>query len=201
MICFLDCFGALERCGMNKDAITGHSGSGRPIFLIGFMGAGKSTVGKALAKRLRRQFIDLDLLIEEKAGAPIRDIFAGLGEQAFRALELDAIKSLETVSNAVVALGGGSYNTVVNRDRLRGIGTTVWIDCPIEICWSRISSNVSRPLLGSLDEMERLLFARRPAYQEADLRIQVGRDSPGKVVIAIIEALGLCPTIPPASLP
>ena len=186
---------------MDEDGINGPPDSGRPIFLIGFMGAGKSTVGKALAKKLQRQFIDLDVLIEQKAGAQIRDMFAQVGEQAFRDLELEAIQSLETVSNAVVALGGGSYNAAVNRARLRGIGTTVWIDCPIEICWSRISSNVSRPLLGSLEEMERLLLARRPAYQEADIRVQVGRDSPGKVVIAIVEALGLGPTNPPASSP
>ena len=172
-----------------EDSIADTIESGRPIFLVGFMGAGKTTVGKVLAKKLKRKFIDLDALIEEKAGRQVAEIFAQSGEQAFRELERETIRSLEGANHAVVALGGGCYVAPANRDQLRGLGVTIWIDCPIGVCWSRISSHRFRPLLGTIDDMEKLLAAREPAYREADIRIQAGKNGPDKVALAIIEAL------------
>ncbi|HEY6328356.1 MAG TPA: shikimate kinase [Blastocatellia bacterium] len=166
-----------------------HIDSERPIFLVGFMGAGKTTVGRVLAKRLKRRFIDLDDMIEQIAGAAVQEIFRIRGEEAFRAIERDAIELLTSAINVIVALGGGAYVAAANRDSLRSIGTTVWIDCPLEMCLSRISSDTSRPLLGSAGEMEKLLSRRRAAYAEADIRIQTGNRGPGTVARAIIQAL------------
>src|SRR5260370_1273966 len=109
-----------------------------PIFLVGFMGAGKTTVGRALAEHLEFDFFDLDELIEACAGKSVQAIFAELGEAEFRGLEHEAIRACKDRSRAVIALGGGAYVSEQNRALLRTIGRAVWLDCPLEICLRRI---------------------------------------------------------------
>src|SRR5690242_3761047 len=109
-----------------------------PIFLVGFMGAGKTTVGRALARELQYEFFDLDELIAERAGKSVQTIFAELGEPEFRRLEREAIKGCCGMVRTVIALGGGAFVSDLNRTLLREIGRTVWLDCPLEVCLERL---------------------------------------------------------------
>ena len=160
-----------------------------PIFLVGFMGAGKTTVGRALARHLQYAFFDLDELIAARAGKTVQEIFAELGEAEFRSLESAAIHRCRHMVRSVVALGGGAYDSEENRDSLRAIGKTVWLDCPIEICLNRISGDKSRPLLGDEDDMRPLLARRREAYAQADYAVQAGDLSSEELAIEISEVL------------
>jgi shikimate kinase len=159
--------------------------SDAPVFLIGFMGAGKTTVGRELALRLEYDFFDLDELIAARAGKPVQQIFAELGEAEFRWLEREAIRSCEQLTRTVVALGGGAYETKENRVSLRETGRTVWLDCPLEICLRRVSGDKSRPLLGGEDAMRELLEQRRGAYAEADYVVQTGERTPEELASEI----------------
>jgi len=162
-----------------------------PLFIIGFMGAGKSTIGKTLAKRLSYAFLDSDPVIEANAARSIPEIFAEKGEAEFRRLEREALRSMIGLTRAVVALGGGAFVAEENRAILREIGISIWIDCPLDLCWSRVSKETHRPLLKSYPEMASLLERRRPSYEQADLRIETGARPPARVVREIIEILGL----------
>jgi shikimate kinase len=155
------------------------------------MGAGKSTIGKALAKRLAYAFLDSDLMIESNVSKSIPQIFADDGEAQFRRLEREALKSMTGLTRAVVALGGGAFADEENRATLRQIGISIWVDCPLHLCWSRVSKETHRPLLKSYPEMAALLEQRRPSYGQADLRIETGARPPARVVREIIELLGL----------
>ena len=106
----------------------------QPIFLVGFMAAGKTTVGRELAATLAFDFIDLDEYIEKQTGKSVRDIFAEMGEAHFRQLERQAIIESRNWQQTIVALGGGAYVDEQNRALLRDIGKTIWLDCPLEIC-------------------------------------------------------------------
>jgi shikimate kinase len=160
-----------------------------PIFLVGFMGAGKTTVGRALADYLQYDFFDLDELIEGRAGKSVQEIFAERGEFEFRLLEHEAIRSYTAVPRSVIALGGGAYVSDENRALLRTIGRTVWLDCPLDICLRRIDGDTSRPLLGDEEAMRELLDERRASYAQADYIMQTGELSPEKLVIEISRLL------------
>jgi len=162
-----------------------------PIFLVGFMGAGKSTIGKTLAKRLGYTFLDSDAIIESTVGRAIPEIFAELGEDEFRKLERETLKSLGAMTSAVVALGGGAFVAQENREILHAIGISVWIDCPLDLCWSRVSKETHRPLLKSYSDMARLLENRQPSYKQADIKVQTGARPPSRVAWEIAELLGL----------
>src|ERR1700686_4327216 len=124
---------------MTQQTDSSNPRSDAPIFLIGFMGAGKTTVGGVLAQQLGYDFLDLDELIAVRAGKPVQQIFAELGEAEFRRLECGAIRSCDRLSRTVVALGGGAYESRENRVSLRETGRTVWLDCRLEICLRRVS--------------------------------------------------------------
>ena len=160
-----------------------------PIFLVGFMGAGKTTVGRALAAYLEYDFFDLDELIEARASKSVREIFAELGEAEFRRLEHEAVRACSDWSRAVIALGGGAYVSEENRTLLRRIGRTVWLDCPLDICLRRVGEDTSRPLLGDEDTMRELLEDRRAAYAGANYVAQTGELSPEQLVIEITRLL------------
>jgi shikimate kinase len=162
---------------------------GDPIFLAGFMGAGKTAAGRALARVLGYRFLDLDALIEERAGKSVREIFTQLGEQEFRRLESEAIRSLGELKLAVVALGGGAYQTEPNRAVLRTLGATVWLDCPFEVCFERIKGGTSRPLVAGESELRELFDLRRAAYSGADYIVETGSLPPEKVAAQIIAKL------------
>ena len=159
----------------------------RPVFLVGFMGAGKTTVGKVLATRLNFEFVDLDDMIQERMGLSVQEIFVRLGEAAFRRAESEVLESCREMFRTVVALGGGAYAAESNRELPREIGTTIWLDCPLEVCLSRLGEDPSRPVLGSEPEMEALLDRRRAAYLEADLIVDVGTATPEEVASEIVK--------------
>ncbi len=165
----------------------------KSIFLVGLMGAGKSTVGPRLAERLGRPFVDSDQEIERRTGRTIAEIFAGEGEPCFRELEREAIEAAAQEA-AVVALGGGAIAQPGALDRLRTRGLLVYLDAPIECLLERIGEAVSRPLLSGLDAAGRadrlaeLLEARRPWYAAADHRVDAS-GSPDEVVERIVSLL------------
>ena len=161
------------------------------IFLIGFMGAGKSTVGRVLAEKLAYEFIDLDNVIETQTGKSVQAIFAESGEAEFRKLEREAIESCHRIERAVIALGGGAYLPEENRTLLRRLGKTVWLDCPLKICLTRTAGDRSRPLLGGESEMKALFESRLPLYALADHRIETGSLRAKYVAKAIIDTLGI----------
>jgi shikimate kinase len=159
------------------------------IFLVGFMGAGKTTVGQALAEAMGWMFADLDTLIEQREGQTVREVFEMRGEPEFRRIEREAIVACRAMSKAVIALGGGAYIAEANRTLLREIGVTVWLDCPLEICLRRISGDAARPLLRSREEMNELFERRRPAYALADLIVETGDRSPEELAAEILKLL------------
>ena len=169
----------------------GDDRSRAPVFLVGFMGAGKTTVGQALALALRRRFIDLDHVIEENAARSVEQIFTQSGEAEFRRLEHAAIKSCRGMTNVIIALGGGAYVAEANRRALREIGLTIWLDCPLGVCLERIRGDAARPLLRRDEEMRALLEKRRPAYVLADVRVKAGRRPPDEIVLEICRIPGL----------
>jgi len=159
------------------------------IFLVGFMGAGKTTVGQSLADLLGWCFIDLDRVIEAGEGQTIREIFATRGEPEFRRIEREAIAACGEMSETVISLGGGAYIAEANRALMRELGVTVWLDCPLDICLSRISGDAARPLLRNREEMNELFERRRPAYATADLLVETGDRPPEEIATAIIALL------------
>lgn len=163
------------------------------IFLIGFMGAGKSTVGRELAARLKLDFVDLDQTIEQRAGRSVSEIFAEEGETAFRRLEEEGLDAVLRRDDVVVATGGGCFARPENRARIRARGgTCVWLDVPMEGILGRMgeTSRQRRPLLRDLVRARELYEARRPAYAEADIRIPLsGGESAGAVAQRIVDLL------------
>lgn len=149
------------------------------------MGAGKTTVGRVLARQLKYAFFDLDELISMAVGENVQEIFAERGEAEFRRLESQAIQSCNNMDRSVIALGGGAYVSEKNREWLREIGRTVWLDCPLEVCLERIRGDESRPLLGDEDEMRALLGQRRTTYAQADYVVQAGELSPEELALEI----------------
>ena len=162
---------------------------GDPIFLAGFMGAGKTAAGRALAGVLGYRFIDLDALIEDRAGKSVREIFTQSGEAEFRRLESEAIRFLGELKLSVVALGGGAYQAESNRMELRAVGVTVWLDCPFEVCFERIKGGTSRPLLAGESELRELFDGRRAAYSAAEYIVETGSLPPEEVAAQIIAKL------------
>ena len=148
------------------------------IWLVGMMGAGKSTVGPPLAARLRRRFVDTDDVIVERAGKSIAAIFAEDGEAAFRALEADVVAEAGA-EGAVVAVGGGAVAEPGAAERLAHSGTLVYLRARPETLIERIGDPASRPLLAELEPEERvcriraLLREREPAYATAKVIVDV----------------------------
>jgi shikimate kinase len=163
--------------------------SDAPIFIVGFMGAGKTTVGQVLAKELGYDFIDLDNAIALQTGKSVQQIFLELGEAEFRWLETEAIRSCRNLVSSVVALGGGAYVSQENRDLLRGIGKTIWLDCPLDVCLQRIRDNKSRPLLGDEEAMRTLLDKRIDSYSQADYVVNSDELSPEQLANEIVRLL------------
>jgi shikimate kinase len=164
------------------------------IALIGFMGTGKTAVGKFLAERLGKEFIETDALIEAKTGRSIPEIFRRSGETAFRELEIEIIKEIAGRANAVIACGGGAVLNKINIDRLGEKCIIVNLEASPAVIAERTSGGEdSRPLLDVADRITRikeLLGYRRPYYQRAaDLEVDTSQLSVEAVVNTIIDKL------------
>lgn len=117
----------------------------RPVYLCGFMGCGKSTIGRLLAKKLGREFVDLDDYIVQREGMSIPQIFEQRGENYFREVEAVALSELSAAAG-VVATGGGTLLKKENGDCAKSMGTVVFIDAPFDICYERIKGDKNRPI-------------------------------------------------------
>jgi shikimate kinase len=151
--------------------------SERRIVIVGFMGSGKTTVAKALAKRLECEMIDLDSFITEREGRSPAEIIRAEGEPFFREIESLALSEvLQNRAVRIVALGGGTWTIPANRTLIALHDCqSVWLDAPFEVCWERIatSGNAGRPLAPDRETTERLYESRRENYQLASVRIHV----------------------------
>lgn len=140
------------------------------IVLIGFMGSGKTTVGKKLAVRMGYSFLDTDQYIEEQAKMKISDIFARQGEAAFRSLEDCMLKKIAGMDRTVVSTGGGIPMREENRALLKKIGTVIYLEASEETLWKRLAGDHTRPLLAGADprgKIHALLSEREPVYRRA----------------------------------
>jgi shikimate kinase len=176
----------------------------RSVVLVGMMGAGKSTIGRRLAVRLRLPFLDADVEIEAAhAGVTIPEIFATHGEPYFRDGEARVIARLLDSGPAVIATGGGAFMREETRNRIRDKAVSIWLKADVDIIMKRVKRRADRPLLQTEDPaatVSRLLEAREPVYRTADLTI-ASRDVPhDRIVDECIDALRarLCVGRPPA---
>jgi len=164
----------------------------RPIVLVGMMGAGKSTIGRRLAKRLGIDFVDADAEIERAAGRSIVEIFEELGEDAFRDGERRVMMRLLDSSPQVIASGGGAFLDRQTRDTIKARAISIWLDADLEVLLERTARRDSRPLLRQGDPREilaRQAAERRPVYAEAAIHVVSSEGPHRQVVDAILEAL------------
>ena len=162
------------------------------IVLVGVPGAGKTTVGKLLAKNLGINFFDSDQVIESRAGKSVSDIFTQDGEPAFRKLEHDVIVELLDSNNVVLALGGGSLGNDETRAKVKD-ATTVWLVAGLAQAVDRVGMNRNRPLLlGNVrGQLADLMAAREPFYKEvATIAVDTSKLIPSEVVTEIVSELG-----------
>ena len=164
----------------------------RPIVLIGMMGAGKTTVGRRLATRLGRHFVDSDEEVEKAAGMSIEDIFASRGEADFRAGEVKVIARLLKESGMVLGTGGGAFMNADTRALIKQLAISVWIKADFDLLFQRVSRRSNRPLLKTAnprETLQKLIDARYPTYAEADITI-TSRDVPqDQVASEVIDAI------------
>ena len=144
---------------------------GRNIVLVGLMGAGKTTVGRLLAERLARPFVDTDALVEAEAGRPVSEIFATEGERGFRQREAAAVRRVAALRGQVLAVGGGAVLDPANVTHLRGTGDLVLLDAPAGTLAERVGDAAGRPLLTGAepvaDRLAELRSERDAAYRAA----------------------------------
>ncbi len=159
------------------------------IVLVGFMGVGKTTVGRLLAKRLGYRFRDLDDDIVARVGLSVPEIFARHGEERFREEELRAAEDAMAKTAIVIATGGGAFVQPKTREVLRG-GFTVWLHCTLDTSLSRVPKDGSRPnLMGTRETILELSTGREPAYGLADLHVDTTEATPEAVVRRVAQAL------------
>jgi len=176
-------------------------GSGGPIWLMGMMGAGKSSVGRALAVRLARPFVDTDAEVERAVGSSVAEIFALEGEPAFRRRECAAVEACAD-SDAVVALGGGAV-VQPQLARLVAAGASVYLRARPETLLARVGDAEARPLLAGLDaagrltRVQELLSAREPAYAAARECVDTDGRSVDEVAAEVASRLGLAWAVAP----
>jgi len=156
------------------------------IFLTGFMGSGKTTVGRLLAERIGWQFCDLDQDIETAEQCSIADIFARHGEHEFRRIEADAlnwrIKRLRAGAASVIALGGGTFAQTENRETIAHHGVSVWLDCPFHIVERRVQKHTHRPLAQDAQILRQLYEERQSSYSQAAFRVSVAEEDTHRTI-------------------
>jgi len=163
-----------------------------PLWLIGMMGSGKSSVGRVLAARAGKPFVDTDVLIEEAAGLAVVEVFEEEGEEAFRLRESEAIRSAASIAEGVVATGGGAVLINDNIGVMRSSGPVVWLQADPDTLATRIGHAPGRPLLTDVNVADRLsviLENRRGAYERAADHIVATGDSTVEEVAVLVEKL------------
>ncbi len=166
----------------------------KSIFLCGFMGCGKTTVGKLLAKRLGREFIDMDKYIEEKENMTVSEIFEKSGEEYFREIEHQVCIELSQKEDLIVATGGGALTYKRNAEQVKKNASVLFISVPVSIISKRLENDTTRPLLQREDKEQaiRELYNKRlPLYTAAATVIVDGSQNPNSVVNLIVSSIGL----------
>jgi shikimate kinase len=158
------------------------------IYLVGFMAAGKTTVARALARRLDWRAEDLDELIEARERRTVADIFQKQGEAYFRTVEREILKLLLPLRHVIVATGGGTFMDPENRAAINLDGVSVWLDVPFDELVARIPQDGRRPLAADRPAMERLFAMRLAAYSAARVRVDAAA-RPEEVAERIIECV------------
>ena len=159
------------------------------VYLVGFMAAGKTTVARALAKRLDWQAVDIDELIEQREHMTVSDIFAKHGEAYFRAAERQILAEQTLPRHIVVATGGGTFADGQNRAAINRDGVSVWLDVPLDRLVGRVPADGRRPLAADRAGFERLYYQRRAAYEQAHVRLDAGRASVDALVEQLVDWL------------
>ena len=160
------------------------------LYVVGFMGAGKTTVGRHLAHRLGWAFFDTDMEIERAESCSIAEIFDRRGEAEFRRIETQIIRQhvgwIERGRPAVLALGGGAFIEPANRGILEPNGISIWLDCPFEIVKQRVAGNPDRPLARDPAGFAALYESRRAHYRLAEVHVAIESDDPEVTVESIL---------------
>jgi shikimate kinase len=159
------------------------------LYLVGFMGAGKTTVGRALSRRIGWPFIDIDERIESRTRRSVASIFAQQGEPYFRQMEREVLGELLPQRQIIVASGGGTFAEADNRAVMLADGAVAWIDVPLATVLDRVPADGRRPLAADRTMMEQLYARRRLAYAEAHLRID-GSLPPAESVAQLLDWIG-----------
>lgn len=164
------------------------------IFLVGFMGAGKTTVGRILARKLGWRYCDADKVIETVAGKTVSEIFSSHGELHFRDLESETLYSLAGKTKQVIATGGGAVMREENMQAMKRGGVVIYLKAPMSVIWERVRHSKTRPLLNvdnPLEAANELLRERAPSYETADITIDTGNLTPEEAASEIMKRLGL----------
>ncbi len=175
-----------------KQSVASQYGVDRTIVLVGLMGAGKTTVGRRLARKLNLPFVDSDHEIEKAAGMSVAEIFECFGEADFRSGERRVIERLLDGKPQIVATGGGAFINEATRALIKAKGLSIWLDADIEVLVERTGRRDTRPLLKTGDPKEiltRLAAERAPFYAQADMKVASSQGPHEDVVADILEAL------------
>jgi shikimate kinase len=159
------------------------------LYLVGFMGAGKSTVAAALGRRIGWRTEDVDSRIEARERRSVAAIFAREGEPYFRDVERQIVRELLSERNVIVAAGGGTFAEADNRAAMLGDGAVAWLDLPLDQVIQRLPADGRRPLAADAMQLEQLYFRRRLSYQQAHVRVDASRPV-DEVVERLLEWIG-----------
>ncbi len=189
MIAALQAGGRIEeRTRDVLDAARRRDRSGR-VYLVGFMAAGKTTVGELLARRLGVPFVDLDTEIERTSGKTIRALFESEGEAAFRAREATFLEATASLPDAIIATGGGCYVRDDNRSRISGLGTAVFLDVSLPMLLLRLAGKVDRPLFLSPEQAAALWAERESFYRMGSVSVPLNTESVEEAADRVLAAL------------
>ena len=160
------------------------------LYLVGFMGAGKSTIGPILRDRLEREFVDLDEKIVAEAGVPIHQIFNESGEHYFRDLESRLLLRISRSKPLIIGLGGGAFMSNLNRSQILKTGTSIWLQVSFRNALKRCSGGrTRRPLAENLPQFQELYRQRQHTFQKCDLHVPTDEMDPESVCDRIIDLL------------
>lgn len=161
-----------------------------PVFFVGFMGAGKTSVARKLARQAGVAAVDMDTFIERRCDMKVKDIFAESGEAGFRAIETDVLRELACGDPRLVSCGGGVVLAQVNREILKEHGFVVYLKVTAAEAASRISDVSTRPLFGDLEQAQRVIEGRLPLYEEvADITIDTAGRGSGAIAREVFTQL------------
>ena len=161
------------------------------IYITGFMGAGKTTVGQALSRILKRRFVDMDQVISRKSGMSVSAYFEKLGENNFREVETNTLQKIASKKSLIVATGGGTPTSAMNRKIMRDSGKIVHVNVTLDECLDRLGTeaNLVRPLWKDRASVSALYNSRLEAYADCDIRVDASNDSPEELAWKICEKL------------